>query len=143
MKKLILKTGVDLTAGENPPSGYKYLGYDGTDLHERSGATAIPVGAIDFDSGVEKLTGELFDGKDVYTKTLSGSTFPVAFSYGSVAHGLNMATAKIIESFGYVDYNANSTAAMYANYFDATNYYWYWTDSANLPYRLVLKYTKD
>lgn len=138
--RIILKeNGLSGTA----PDGYKFLGYTGDDLQEKTGATAVSVGPVSYVTDSETITGQTFDGKDIYSKTLSGSTFAVASSYGRVAHGLNMATAKIIEVEGYVDYAANSTAAMYANYFDATNFYWYWTDSANLPYRLIFKYTKD
>ena len=143
MKRIMLKEGSDLSTGPNPPIGYKYIGLNGTDISERTGATTTPIGVVDYDNGVEKLTGELLDGKAVYMKTFTGSTFPVAASYASIPHGLDMSTVKILESFGYVDYAATSSAAMYANYLDSTKFYWYWTDAANKPYRLVLKYTKD
>ena len=42
-KRIILKS-VDLELGSNPPTGYKFLGFDDDILSERTGATVTPIG---------------------------------------------------------------------------------------------------
>jgi hypothetical protein len=96
---------------------------------------------MDYDSGEEKLTGQLMDGKPVYEKFLTGVGFTSSGGYVKIAHGIPDPFT-VLESWAWVDYGTNVTANLYAIYFQAGLLRGFWGGALNKPWRVVIRYTK-
>jgi len=87
----------------------------------------------------EQETGRTYhDGRPIYQKTITADSFTVASSYGRIPHGITD-SFDMIESFGYVA----GTYDAYANYKDATNYYWFWSGSGAFSVTVTILYVKN